>query len=416
MAVTRPKSPPAWLFGITGVPYGVGGSFVGMLMPNFAEHAGISLESIGWYTTLLFVPTWLQWLYAPIIDLGWQRRYWLILVATLGAVCFGGACFVPIPEHINVFLALAFFGQLLSGLVGSCNGGLMASTMLDDARGKAGGWYNIGNLSGGALAAGAIILMTSLELPRLLIGGAIVVMMIGPSVAALAILEPPSEKSKDVFRAMLRDVRTVMTSKNGLTGFLLCLSPVGTAALANSFTGMTKPYGAKGWLVSLINGPANAILCAIGAFVGGLWCDRYNRRVNYLIAGALTAVVGVLMAISPRSVETYAIGVCAYYLVMGYCFVAFTSTVLETIGSGGKAAATKYTLYTAAGNAAISYVNFVDTRFEASHGVEGVVFADALLNIAGVVVLALVFWRLGAFGRWRHSHQLEPAEPESPKD
>ena len=111
--------------------------------------------------------------------------------------------------------------------------------------------------------------------------------------------------------------------------------------------------------------------------------------------------------------ETYAIGVSAYYLVMGYCFVAFTSTVLETIGSGGKAASTKYTLYTAAGNAAISYVNLVDTRFEKTHGVEGVVFADAMLNIGGVVLLALVFWRLGAFGRWRHSHKLEPATDDA---
>jgi len=207
----------------------------------------------------------------------------------------------------------------------------------------------------------------------------------------------------------------VMTSKSGITGFLLCLSPVGTAALANSFTGMTKPYGVTGdwgWLASLVNGPANAILCAIGAFVGGILCDRYNRRVMYLASGTLTAVVGVLMAISPRSVETYAIGVCFYYLVMGYCFVSFSATVLETIGSGGKAAATKYTLYTAAGNAAISYVNLVDTRFEKTHGVEGVVFADAVLNIAGVILLALVFWRLGAFGRWRHTHKMEPPVPD----
>ena len=414
MAVTRTKPPRAWLFGLTGIPYGVGGSFVGQLMPNFAERAGISLESIGWYTTLLFVPTWLQFLYAPVVDLGPSRRHWLIIVATLGAACFGVACLMPLPENIDLFLALAFAGQLLSGLVGSCNGGLMASAMPDDARGKAGGWYNIGNLSGGAMSAGIIILMAHYKLPPTLIATTLVIMMIGPSIVALAITEPPAEKQQHVFRTMLRDVAGVLFSKSGITGFLLCLSPVGTAALANSFTGMTKPYGATGWLVSVINGPANAILCAIGAFVGGRWCDRYNRRVNYLIAGALTAVVGVAMAISPRSVETYAIGVSAYYLVMGYCFVAFTATVLETIGSGGKAAATKYTLYTAAGNAAISYVNFVDTRFEKSHGVEGVVFADALLNIAGVVVLALVSWRLGAFGRWRHTHKLEPADETPP--
>jgi hypothetical protein len=28
-----------------------------------------------------------------------------------------------------------------------------------------------------------------------------------------------------------------------------------------------------------------------------------------------------------------------------------------------------------------------------------------VLNIAGVVVLGLVFWRLGSFGKWRHPRE-----------
>ncbi len=91
----------------------------------------------------------------------------------------------------------------------------------------------------------------------------------------------------------------------------------------------------------------------------------------------------------------------SYLLVTGFCYSAFTATVLETIGKGGAAAATQYSMFVAAGNAAITYVGFINTRFHANHGVEGVIASDAVLNVAGVVILGLVFWRMGVFRKRR---------------
>src|SRR6185436_5214608 len=115
-----------------------------------------------------------------------------------------------------------------------------------------------------------------------------------------------------------------------------------------------------------------------------------------LASGGLTAVCGVAMALSPRSETTYVVGVATYLLITGFCYAAFTSTVLETIGTGGRAASTRYSLYGAAGNAAIAYVGLIDTRFESRYGVEGVIASDAALNLIGVAILAIAFWRLGA--------------------
>ena len=71
--------------------------------------------------------------------------------------------------------------------------------------------------------------------------------------------------------------------------------------------------------------------------------------------------------------------------------------MLEIIGGEEQAASTRYSLFTAAGNAAITYVGFIDTRFHESHGSSGVIASDAMLNIAGVVLLGAVFWRMGLF-------------------
>jgi hypothetical protein len=113
------------------------------------------------------------------------------------------------------------------------------------------------------------------------------------------------------------------------------------------------------------------------------------------------------MALSPRSEATFVWGALAYALITGFCYAAFTSTVLETIGEGTAAASTRYSMYVAAGNLAIAYTGLVDTRFASEAHVERVVWSDAALNLGGVLVLGLVFWRLGSFGKSRHA----PAEP-----
>jgi hypothetical protein len=74
----------------------------------------------------------------------------------------------------------------------------------------------------------------------------------------------------------------------------------------------------------------------------------------------------------------------------------------STIGTGTKSASTRYSLFTAAGNAAIAYVGLVDSRFEKPHGVAGVGGSDAALDSIGVVILGFGFWQLGSFGKTKH--------------
>ena len=395
------------------MPYGVAASFAGSVMPYLTSDAGIDVDAIGWYGALLLAPSSVQFLYAPIVDIGPRRKHWLVLVSALGAACLIASCLMPLPQHTTAFLAFAVAAQLLCGLVGSCNGGLMAVTLPDQLRGKASGWYNVGNLSGGGLSATVAIWMVGHRLDPLTIGATLAALTVLPSLAALWVDEPrrpPAAVAAEVFRTMLRDVGHVLFSKSGLTGIALCASPVGTAALVNYFSGMSRPYGASANTVALVTGLGNVGLTALGALIAGYLCDRFNRRVLYLASGALTALCGIVMALSPRIELTYIVGVTTYALITGFCNSSFTATVLETIGKGGKAAATQYSLFVAAGNSAILYVGLIDTRFEEHHGVEGVIASDATLNIAGVVILAIVFWRLGSFGKWRHPvEKLDPA-------
>jgi len=404
--VSAKKPPPPWLFVLTGMPYGVAGAFSTQVMPNLAKHAGIKLDEIGIFTAILFVPPCLAFLYAPLVDIGLSKRAWLLIVAAVGGAFLTGAMVTPLPEHVGVFLFLAFIAQLITGLVGACNGGLLAETMPDELRGRGSGMYNIGNLSGGALSAGIAIEMIGQNYEPLWIGLVLSAMTILPSFAVLAIAEPPREKQhspREIFVKMLREVWQILSSRSGLTGIALCLSPVGTAALTNFFSAMGDPYAASDDMVAFVSGPANVVLTAMGALAGGYLCDRYNRRVIYLASGAATAAVGIVMALSPHTESTYLYGVMTYYLVTGFCYSAFTSFVLETMGPSPEAAGTRYSIFVACGNIAITYVGLVNTRFDETYGVDGVVASDATMNLAGVALLAFVFWKFGSFGKWRHA-------------
>ena len=415
------------MFFFAGTAYGVPGAFTAVLMPYLARRAKLDLSDIGWYVTLLFVPTWFQFVYAPVVDFWIRRKHWLVLLALIGGGCLFVACQMRLPDQVVPFLAFAFLAQVFSGLIGSCNGGLMAAGLTDAQRGKAGGWYNAGNLSGGGISATIATLMTSDGYAPWQFGGVLAAMMVGPALVMLFVHEPLRKMEDTLVEAiarLLRQVKDLLWTKAGITGILLCLSPVGTAALANYFSGVAQDYvthdlagelaklppdaAAKlvdshvSHMIGIVSGLLGQGITAVGAIAGGFICDRTNRRAMYLLSGVLTAAVGLAMAFSPTSESTFIYGGLTYALVTGFCYAAFTATVLETIGKDEKSASTKYTLFTAAGNVAIAYTGFVDSRFDKSYGVAGVVGSDAALNIAGVIILAIVFWKLGSFGKSRH--------------
>jgi MFS transporter, PAT family, beta-lactamase induction signal transducer AmpG len=398
MADDNPKHPPPWLFGITGIPYGVGGGFAAVTMPFLARKADISVGDIGWYGTALLIPPVVQFLYAPIVDIGPKRKVWLVLVSLLGSICFGLSLTMPLPSRIGAFLGFAFVGLTISGLTGSCNGGLLATMMPDHLRGAAGGWLNVGNLTGGALGAWLTLVMAK-HYPPLIVGLGLVALMTLPACAILFVPEPDRAQRSlgEVFATLWHEVTKVAGSRNGWTGMLLFASPVGTAALLNYFAGVAKDYNASDGMVGFINGPVNGLVTAAGSLLGGYLCDRANRRAMYLLSGALTAICGLGMMLAPLSPMTYAVGVSVYLFITGFCYAAFSAAVLETIGKGGAAASTQYALLVSCGNIAIAWVGFVDTRFHEHHGPRGLLGVDATLNIVGVIALFFLFRAFGGF-------------------
>lgn len=382
---------PPWIFAITNIPYGVAGTYSGVAMPFILRKYGVPLETIAAIAALSFLPSAYQLFWAPVIDLGIRRRSWLILCSCAGAVCLAATLLVKVPEQMLLYEILMVLGQALVGLVSSCNGALVSTTVDPAARGRAAGCVNAANLGAAALGGGVVLTLfnnVSAEVAAI----ALCLMIILPSFAALAINEPPPLKEPIVqhLRKMTGEVWKAVRARRGWTGLLFCISPVGTVALTNLFSGLGSEFHVPNHMIEWINGYGGGFVTALGALVSGYVLDRFDNRKFYLAAGLLSFLCCMFFAFAPHNPVTFLCGTFFYLAVAGLAYASFSSVVYEIVGTAGSTASTLYSVFPAAGNQAIAYVLFLDGKGQQRWGTQGLFLTDGLLNLAGVGILLLL--------------------------
>jgi hypothetical protein len=129
------------------------------------------------------------------------------------------------------------------------------------------------------------------------------------------------------------------------------------------------------------------VLTPVGALVGGVVCDHYDRWLVYPVAGLLAAVAAGATALAPLRPATYILGAAAYALATGFGYAAFMALAFQLTGSASVASGTRFTLFMAASNTPIVYMLRLDGLGHARFGVRGMLAVDALANAA----FALVF-------------------------
>lgn len=388
MNAPQTRFAPPWIFGITNIPYGVAGTYCGVAMPFILRKHGIPIETIAAIAALTFLPAAYQLFWAPVIDLGIRRRSWLILCSCLGAICLAATLLLRLPDQLTEYQILMVAGQALVGMVASCNGALVATTVDPAKRGRAAGFVNAGNLGAAALGGGVVLTLFNNSTPSIT-AIALALMIIVPSFVALFIKEaaPLKQPLLRHLGSMGKEVWKAVRARQGWTGILFCLSPVGTVALTNLFSGLSSDYHVSHQMIEWINGYGGGLVTAGGALASGFLLDRCDRRKFYLLSGLLTALCCSAMAFAPHTPITFIIGALSYLLIAGLAYASFSAVVYEIVGTAGSTASTLYSVFPAAGNQAIAYVLFLDGKSHQVCGTKGLFLCDAALNLAGVVLL-----------------------------
>ena len=265
---------------------------------------------------------------------------------------------------------------------------LMVYGTRTDQLGRASGWFQAGNLGGQGLGGGAGLWMAQ-SLPDPWMGAAVLGLACALcSLALLALREPPCAHAKRQLRARSaqRAERPLGSGAfpTGTLALLIVFLPIGTGAASNLWAAVADDWHAGANTVALVTGVLGGIVSMAGCLIGGYACDRMDRKSAYVLYGALQASCAVAMALAPRTETMYIAFTMTYALITGLTYAGFSAVVLEAIGLG--AAATKYNAFASLSNMPIAYMTVVEGWAQARWNVSGMLFAEAFLAAAGLLV------------------------------
>lgn len=422
------KGPHPAVFFLVILPFGASFGYVSVALNYLAvnrEH--VPVAAFAKVIAAAFFVHGIKFLWAPFVDKTLTKRAWYAIALGLTVLGTLASSVMPLGEStLSALTAVIVASQLGLTLMGMACENFLAN-LPDEEKGRASGWYQAGNFVGLGLG-GDLALELSSKLPHGWMVGAVMGALMLPSALALIwIPEPPRHEGSviaamrglvvDLFGLVVdlrwdrqrhpgliaavrerlaratpagRQALTAALNVMGITGLLICLSPVGSGAASNLWPSIAKDWHASEQMVARVTGSFGGVAGGIGALLGGLLADRLNRRLAYALAGFVTALTAVAMAFGPRTDWAYAGFTLLYSLFNGLAFAAFSAFVLESIGKGS--VATKYNIFASLANIAIGYMTRIDSS--AYEGAAPGGSADGatvmLLTDAGCTVLGIV--------------------------
>jgi PAT family beta-lactamase induction signal transducer AmpG len=411
-AVPTRRYLPAPCWALLTLPFGLTVGFATIAVPFVLRAQGVPMLVIATVSQAAQLPHVIKPLWSPLLDSGPRRKSWYFASIAATAVGLAATALIPPSQDrslgpvplLVVYTAALFLAQAAVATSGSAVLAMMALTVPNAKRGAASGWQTAGNLAGTAIGGALITWMTTRLAPGTTAGVLAAICAVA-SLPALLVDEtpPPRRSAARLMRDLFAEAWRTLRSREGWTGMVICLSPVGAGALTNLFSALAQDYAPNAataeHLVVVVAGVLGGVVNMVGALFGGLMADRMNRRLAYALCGALTAVCAGAMLLAPATPLAFTVGCLAYQLANGLCYAVFYSFVLELVGRGAgpTTVTTQLALYIGASNLAASYVTWFDgfgyDRARAiapaspSAGRMGMLAADAIATVAGLAVL-----------------------------
>lgn len=394
---------PAWMVGITYLPFGLYSGFYMVAMPRLLGERGLSLDVIGLITAAIQVPTFASFLLTPLVDCGLPRRTWALLLAMISALCLGGAVFTldrAAAGDRTLFTALLVLGTLAVQMYSSTMGGMTPNLVSEEDTGAVSGFLNIANLGGtgfGGYLAGLLVGF----LARTGAAAAEALLVLAPALL-LFVIGAETRRPRafgETMGRLFHDIWTVSRTRSALIGMLIFMTPSATFAAINLLSALGGDYRTSDAAMQTLSGPANAVLCSVGALLGGWLANRFDRRMLFVSTGVIAAFGSLGMAFGPHTAAVLVAGVSFYYLMAGINYAACSAAAFDIIGENNPLSATQYSLLMASCNLAIWMVTAGDSRSYKHHGATGFWVADAAFSLITGTVMLVVIARWGGNGR-----------------
>jgi PAT family beta-lactamase induction signal transducer AmpG len=394
---------PAWLVGITYLPFGLYSGFIIVALQLLLTARGLAVDHIALLQLAALLPSYTSFLVTPLVDCGLERRTWALIFASIAALCLGAGSLLmdaAVAGNATPLALTLLVGMFAAQLYSSTMGGMTPNLVDERDTGAVSGWLNVANLGGTGLGGTLGILIVQ-HLARPLAAAALTAEIFAPCLLLLIMareMRIPRAVS-ETLRRLFRDIWAVSKTRAAIVGILIFITPSATFAAQNLFSGLGRDFHASDNAVTWIVGIGNAITCSLGAAVGGWLCNRIDRRMLFVGTGIVAATATLGMAFGARTAAVFFVGVTLYNLFAGINYAAASAVAFDIMGIDNPLAATQYALLMAACNVAISTVIWGDSRGYKHFGARGALLADAAFSIFTGAIMLIVIKVWGGTGR-----------------
>ncbi len=372
---------------------GVMSGYVNVTLAFLYTNAGLSVEQVAALVATGLSPHIFKFLWAPLVDSTLSAKKWYLIANTLSAVGMLAMGILPVTgANLILITGIVWLANFAVTFVAMSTESIMAYDVPEDLKGRAGGYFQAGNLGGTGLGGG-IGLFLAQRLPDPWMTAAII--SISCFLCGLGLFFVNDVKSTvrgesliTSFQNVLKDIWIILKSQSGLLVVLLCFLPMGTGAASNLWAAVAEDWKASADTVALVTGVMGGLISAAGCLLGGWICDRMNRKTAYWLFGLVGAFTAVGMAFSPKTELMYIIWTSLYAITVGLSYAGFTAVVLEAMGTG--AAATKYNIFAALSNTPIYYMIYINGQAYTHWGPNGMLNTEALFAFGAVLIFIIL--------------------------
>ena len=378
------------------LPFGLVLGFAVTALPFLLSNAGVRTDQVAFISAVVLSANSWGSLLNPILDVGLTRRAYAWLTATLSAICMAAALWNLGPDHLRSATFLLLAAVLAIVLNSGAVQGWTAEFVPERLRGAVGGWFNVAYLGAGALGS-LVVMQLARRFSMHSLGGGIAAAILLSALPTLRFPKPRRSefRLRQIFSDTTRAIWAVSKRRDSLIGFALFLSPASCVAAINLFSALGKDFGASTDAVIWLTGAGCAVSSSLGALAGGYLAGRLPRVYIYLGAGIAAAACALTAAFLPHTPTAFAGSVLLYNGIAGVSYAAFTALALELIGPDNPVASTQMGLFTMIGNAAVSYMTWLDGLGYRAYGVTGLLAVDGCASVAAAVPLCfLLRWHI----------------------
>lgn len=373
--------------GLTNSVFGMYGGIIVITVPQLLSARGVAEATIASMTAAMISPGFWSFLFSPVLDVHFSRRWYSVVTAVVAAILLSIALLnLDHPALVEILLVVGFF---FGNLYQSALGGWLSSIITTEEENKLSVWVTIGNISGGGFMA-----MTAGELVQRLTPTAAAIALGCVVLLPIAVFPwmpaPGADRylARERFVQFFGEVLSILKRPAVLLAILLFIAPPATFSLVNLIAGLGSDFHASSHFVGLVGGAGVVFGGIAGCLIFPLIDRLLPLRFLFLSIGLVGALFTLSLIFLPRTPATFALALIGENLFQSIAITASLAIVFDTIGRNNPLSATTFCLMISAFNISNTYMLVVDGWGYSLGGVTGGYAADAIVSIVACVVLA----------------------------